>query len=58
MHWGDNLDRGSEHLIDNHAYSAEVIQYKFFFSKKDDLHQFLYFSYISLTGIMSSIKIN
>jgi hypothetical protein len=24
MHWGDNMDRGSEHLIDGKAYSAEV----------------------------------
>lgn len=24
MHWGDNLERGSEHLLDNKAYSAEV----------------------------------
>ena len=24
MHWGDSTERGSEHLIDNHAYAAEV----------------------------------
>jgi hypothetical protein len=24
MHWGDCLERGSEHLIDNKAYSAEL----------------------------------
>lgn len=24
MHWGDFLDKGSEHLIDNRPYSAEV----------------------------------
>ncbi len=24
MHWGDNLDAGSEHLVDGQAYAAEL----------------------------------
>ena len=27
MHWGETCERGSEHLIDGEAYSAEVIFY-------------------------------
>jgi len=25
MHWGDTVERGSEHFIDNKPYTAEVI---------------------------------
>lgn len=24
MHWGDSIERGSEHLVDGHPYAAEV----------------------------------
>ena len=27
MHWGDNLHRGSEHLINGHAHAAEVFKF-------------------------------
>ncbi len=31
MHWGDDVHRGSEHLLDGMAFSAEV-QYRHFFT--------------------------
>ena len=33
MHWGDSIERGSEHLVDGHPYAAEVCNFKKFYNK-------------------------
>ena len=30
MHWGDTVERGSEHFVDNKPYAAEVIKAFFY----------------------------